>query len=629
VGGTLGRTLEASSIESATAAESVAPVATLTTSGPTTSTAGDRGGARGSRNALRRGEAALVLLFVSALSVAWFWHTWVAPTTRTVGSGADSYPVMWFLAWVPYALGHGLNPLVTHYVNAPQGIDLMWNPLMPLLALLISPITVTAGPVVAYNVIATAAPALSGWAAYLAIRRWTGPTPAFAGALLFAFSPFVAAESADHVFLTFSMSAPLLLIVLDRLLVLQRAPAWRDGLLLGLLLWAQLLVDEELLVIELVVATTTITVAALLDLREIRSKLDHAARGLAIAAGVAGILSVWPLAVQFLGPKQPTQALHPVTIYSTDLWNFISPTMTTALHTSSALSLDQHFTGNWTEWGSYLGIPLIASLIGCLFLCRHRRVAWVGATIVTSAALLSLGPSLHIAGRDTGIPLPWTLVARLPVFRDLLPVRAAGMMFLGAGLLLAVGLDEVRRRGLVRRALGYGLAIFSLVVVAPIAPYYTTPLPSGSLDAANACPAHPGASIFLLSSGEMYTTLTQAEADFCFAVPTYFGFNGLPAGTSLVLGEASYAAVRGLPLPDLTPSLRARAARELLELKPSAVVIPPTPPPASQYAHARLIAWVTDLLGVAPRTDGDLLVWPHPHVPAAPTPEVAAAPAAP
>ncbi|MBO0894158.1 MAG: hypothetical protein J2O39_07250, partial [Acidimicrobiales bacterium] len=148
-----------------------------------------------------RREAALALLAFSVLAIAWFWHTWAAPTTHSVGAGADSYGELWSMAWTPFALHHGLNPLMTYYVNEPQGINLMWNAIMPLPALLVSPITVTAGPVVAYNVIATAAPALAGWAAYLAIRRWTGPFPALVGALVFAFSPFMAAQSADHAFL--------------------------------------------------------------------------------------------------------------------------------------------------------------------------------------------------------------------------------------------------------------------------------------------------------------------------------------------------------------------------------------------------------------------------------------------
>lgn len=569
---------------------------------------------------------------MSVLAVAWFWHTWAAPTTHTVGAGADSYPVMWTLAWVPYAIGHGLNPLVTHLVDAPHGINLMWNPYMPLLALLVSPLTVLAGPVVAYNVIATAAPALAGWAAYLAFRRWTAPAPALAGALVFGFSSFMAAESSQNVFVTFLVSAPLMLIALDRLLVVQRAPAWRSGVFLGLVVGGQLLVDEEMLVIEVVIAAAAVAVAAVLNVGAIRSRLKHAAQGLAVAAGVAGALSAWPLVVQFFGPYRPEQAVISQASFSADLWNFVSPTYTSAVHTASAFALDQHFTVNWTEWGSYLGIPLIALLIACLVICRRQRLAWVAATITVSAGLLALGPSLHIAGRDTGIPLPWSLLARLPDIHDLEPVRAAAPMFLGAGLLLALGLHELRHRALPLFACGYGLAVFGLVVLAPIVPYLNNPVPTdASLVAGSACPARPGATVFLLPSSELYTALWQAQAGFCFSLPTYYGFHGVYEGPTrfglhngphdrpaTALDQASWDATQGKPLPDLTPSLRGRAAQQLLALKLSEVVLGPTPLPANPTAHARLAGWVTQLLGSPPRQLGDLLVWSHPRVAAVP-----------
>lgn len=606
-------------------------LAGTSTSFQTATTASDRRRERGADTALRGREAAVVLLFMLVLAIAWFWRTWMAPTTHSVGAGADSYPVMWFLDWVPYALGHGLNPLVTHYLDAPHGINLMWNPYMPLLALLVSPITVTVGPVVAYNVIATAAPALAGWVAYLALRRWTAPAPALAGALVFGFSSFIGAESSQNVFVTFLVSAPLLLIALDRLLVVQRTPAWRDGALLGLVVGGQLLVDEEMLVIEVVIAAVAVTVAALSNVREIGSRLKHAAQGTAIAAGVAGALSAWPLALQFLGPYRPQHAVISQAAFSTDLWNFVSPTYTSGVRTNAALVLDQHFTVNWTEWGSYLGIPLIVLLIGCLLICRHQRVAWIAATITASSGLLALGPSLHIAGRDTGIPLPWSLLARLPLIHNLEPVRAAATMFLGAGLLLALGLHELRHRAVPLRGVGYGLAVFGLVVLAPLVPYLNNPVPTdATLASGDVCPAHPGATVFLLPSSELYVALWQAQAGFCFSLPTYYGFHGVYEGPTRFglqngphdrpateLDQASWDATEGEALPALTPSLRGRAARELVELKLSEVVLGPTPPPANPEAHARLVAWVTDLLG-PPRPQGDLLVWSHPRVSSAP-----------
>jgi hypothetical protein len=54
---------------------------------------------------------------------------------------------MWMLGWVPYSIGHGLNPLFTDYLIWPNGANLMWTliPIVP--GLLFSPAMVLLGPV--------------------------------------------------------------------------------------------------------------------------------------------------------------------------------------------------------------------------------------------------------------------------------------------------------------------------------------------------------------------------------------------------------------------------------------------------------------------------------------------------
>ena len=136
---------------------------------------------------------------------------------------------------MPFALGHGLNPLLSTYVNYPTGVNLMWNTSVLLPSFLMSPVTVIFGAAFSYNVLVTLAPVLSATFAYMAFRRWTGPLPALVGALVFGFSPYMVAQSIGHLAQTLIMSAPLLLILLDRLFVVQSGRPWRDGLLLGLL----------------------------------------------------------------------------------------------------------------------------------------------------------------------------------------------------------------------------------------------------------------------------------------------------------------------------------------------------------------------------------------------------------
>ncbi|EQD33911.1 hypothetical protein B1B_17356, partial [mine drainage metagenome] len=104
-------------------------------------------------------RAVRVLLLYLALAFAWTGRTWAAPTTHLIGTPgfSDAPQLAWELAWVPYAVTHHLNPLFTHLINYPTGANLTW-PIAPMpLALLGWPLSILAGPVVAYNVLLTLA----------------------------------------------------------------------------------------------------------------------------------------------------------------------------------------------------------------------------------------------------------------------------------------------------------------------------------------------------------------------------------------------------------------------------------------------------------------------------------------
>ena len=80
----------------------------------------------------------------------------------------------WCLRWWPYAIGHGLNPFFTHLVRAPAGHSLAWVTAIPPIALLAAPLTLTAGPIVTFNLLVILAPPLAAWAAFVLCRRRDG-----------------------------------------------------------------------------------------------------------------------------------------------------------------------------------------------------------------------------------------------------------------------------------------------------------------------------------------------------------------------------------------------------------------------------------------------------------------------
>jgi hypothetical protein len=88
---------------------------------------------------------------------------------------------------MPFALEGGHDLLVTHHLNYPDGVNLMWNTALVLPGLALGPLTTRLGPVWSFNLLLVLAYSLSAWCAYLAIRRFVpGHLAAAVGGLVYA-----------------------------------------------------------------------------------------------------------------------------------------------------------------------------------------------------------------------------------------------------------------------------------------------------------------------------------------------------------------------------------------------------------------------------------------------------------
>jgi hypothetical protein len=572
-------------------------------------------------------EVAAVFCLMLGLALALFHTAWAAPFSAQVGGVGDADEYDWFLSWLPFALGHAHDPLISHFVNFPSGINLMWNTSVILPSLLVSPITVIFGATFSYNVLVTLGPALSGAIAYLAFRRWVGEAPALVGALIFGFSPYMVSQSTGHLAQTLLWSAPLLLILSDRILITQRGRPWLDGAALGLLGWAQLLTGEEILAIEAVVGVAALAVLAALGYRQIASHLPYALRAAAVGAVVFVVLSAPFLAVQFLGPYR-VQSPHPTYAYVSDLLNFVVPTNITKFATKAALHTSARFSGNGSEQGAYLGIPFLSLVLIALLVARRRQLTWVSLAGFLAAAALSLGPTLHICGRVTNIVMPYDLLQHVGPLKNILPDRFASVMTLFAGLLVALGLQELSRLGKPAMAAGWAIGALGIVALLPITnfPASLDPLFSAYTDGlacpgASNNPAHPPVALLMPASDEL-DLRWQSEANFCFAMPSDTGMTGTNPGD---VGQQNVMLTAGTPgtaLPPLTPEVREEASIFLQDLDvQEIVVVPESPasPPWSPTGQAALVNWVTGLTGEQPTQSDDPFrsyIWEHLPTPA-------------
>src|SRR5438132_1811281 len=110
----------------------------------------------------------VMLAMYGVLALGLFAATWTQPFSHVIGDGPDPPVFIWYLRWLPFALSHGMNPLFANYLDYPDGINLMWQTSVPLLGLLMWPVTATLGPIFSYNLVMTASVALSAFCGFLA-----------------------------------------------------------------------------------------------------------------------------------------------------------------------------------------------------------------------------------------------------------------------------------------------------------------------------------------------------------------------------------------------------------------------------------------------------------------------------
>ena len=98
--------------------------------------------------------AALYYLLAAVALMLWLWRH---PGTGTVaGNANDADQFAWFFRYDATAVAHFRLPaLVTTALNAPQGINVMWNTFMLLPGVLLAPLTLLAGPQVSLTVLMT------------------------------------------------------------------------------------------------------------------------------------------------------------------------------------------------------------------------------------------------------------------------------------------------------------------------------------------------------------------------------------------------------------------------------------------------------------------------------------------
>src|SRR5579875_524804 len=411
------------------------------------------------------------------------------PSASSFTNRADIDQFAWFIRDEATAVAHGRLPaLISTALNAPHGISLLWNTSLLLPGIVLSPVTLLAGPQATLTLLLTLGFAGSAASLFLVLRRWGVSLCAAAlGGAVYGFSPALLDSGLGHYNLQFAVFPPLIIDALLRLVTGRGRPV-RTGAWLGVLTAAQLLTGEELLADTAVAGMVLIVVAAAGRPRAVPGRVRGAVAGLAAAAVVTLVICGRALWVQFAGPLHQRGSPWIISLFYAHPADLVTPPGSLLFHTSaSAAAAAADYATTMAEYLGYLGWPLLAVLVVAAVACR--RDPRIRAVALTWAVL-----ELCTLGGQHSY-LPWHYLQYLPLLGQMVPERLAIPADGAAAAVLALSLD---RLSLGRLSLGRlraawprlaswrpGLATAAAVlVVLPLVPLpyqaaATPPVPAG------------------------------------------------------------------------------------------------------------------------------------------------------
>jgi hypothetical protein len=409
------------------------------------------------------------------------------PARGLVGYSGDNFQHAWFLWHFAHAVTHFQNPFYTDLIYFPQQVNLSWSTTDPLAGLIALPLSLTLGPVVAYNISLVLQLALAALCArLLCLRICKNQIAAIIGGACFGFSAFLMAHSLGHLSLVTAFPIPLYFIALDRLLT-RDSPGWPSCVIDGAWLALAMLLTSLAHYNHTVICALATLVLLAADVT-LRGSVVLRRSWRALAAGAAIFLAAFlPLLIMLVGNRADIPGPRPfdhVIQYSADVLGFLTPPWNHMIF--------GRFTSHWDlsiftagyEGTVYIGpVILILVAIGIW----HGRLEstgrrWTILASVTAVAfyLLSLGPVLRFFGHQTRIPGPAALLYRIPFLQFVsAPARFQVVVALCCAILVSISLTLLLDRIHRWTQWQHALLAFSISVLL-LADLLTIPFPVSS-----------------------------------------------------------------------------------------------------------------------------------------------------
>jgi hypothetical protein len=401
-----------------------------------------------------------VLIGYLAAGIAVTWTRAIYLTEHVLpGDARDPGLFVWDFWWMARSVVHLSNPWYTHYLAAPVGAPLAFHTLMPLPGVLMTPVTILYGPSFTYNLLSAAAPGLMCYAMYRAARLWLpSQTSAIAAGAFFGLSTMMTWNAWYEI--QAALGAIFLPLALEASVRLRRRPGWRQATILGVVLGAALLTDQES-------AILAGFLAALVMLHWLASRpADGAPSGWAKlrSAAIAAVVTVVVASPQLIAMMQQTaDAAVPQGALAADYANsganlqqIFAPSPRVAFFGLTALAADYHHAGSSLTFTAYGVVLTLLALFGlAVWWRRHGArtlgLLWLGATITALGTGIVIGGHRYVPvgeywhGIHVSLIMPYTWMVRIPFlnsFREANRITELGLV--PAALLAGAAVNWLR-----------------------------------------------------------------------------------------------------------------------------------------------------------------------------------------
>jgi hypothetical protein len=364
---------------------------------------------------------------------------------------------------------------------APAGIQLGFDTTMPLAGLIMTPVTLIFGPSASFSLLTIILPGLLCYAMYRAAALWLRTPGAIAAGALFGLSSMLTWQDWYH--LNIALGTVFLPLTLEAAVRLRRSPRPATGIILGLVLGACILVNQESAVMAAILAAAVLLPWTVRSFAPARSSAPAppplpappsaptppptAAR--LIALGLAAAATLIVASPQLVAMAQQALAggatvgahvlAHTGKSYGVGLFDLFGPTQRVEHFGLQGLAASAaRADGRIGEGMPMFGVVLTVLALGGLAAAWRRRSAWLLAALWVGCAWLALGAVLWI-GRTPYVPLldrwsgervslimPYTWLMRIPALSDFREAdRFAILGLVGAVLLAGAAVDWLSR----------------------------------------------------------------------------------------------------------------------------------------------------------------------------------------